>query len=132
MKHPAPVVHFEIPIVDTQKLTQFYIDVFGWEIQLLGEEMDNYILASTTKMDENGKPKQVGCINGGFYHKQENEHDKHPRLVISVPNIEIAMKKIVQEGGKIIGEPQLIQGIGKYVSFLDTEDNALSIMEAIP
>jgi predicted enzyme related to lactoylglutathione lyase len=131
MKHPAPVVHFELPIEDTQKLTDFYIHVFGWEIKLLGEEMGNYILATTTEMDTNGRPKEVGSINGGFYPKNDHEHDKHPSLVISVHNFEEAMNNIVSNGGKIVDNPRLLQGIGKYVSFLDPENNQLSIMEAI-
>jgi len=132
MKHPAPVVHFELPIEDTQKLTDFYIHVFGWEIQILGEEMGNYILATTTEMDENGRPKQAGSINGGFYPKKPKERNKHPSIVIAVDDIENAMRKIVTEGGKIIGKPALIPGFGTYVSFKDIEGNRLSIMEAIP
>jgi predicted enzyme related to lactoylglutathione lyase len=132
MKHPAPVVHFELPIEDTQKLTDFYIHVFGWEIQILGKEMGNYILATTTEMDENGRPKQAGSINGGFYPKKPKERNKHPRIMISVDDIENAMRKIVKEGGKIIGKPVLIPDLGTYVSFKDIEGNRLSMMEEIP
>lgn len=31
--------------------------------------------------------------------------------------------------GELLGEPMDIPGVGKYVSFLDTESNRLSVLE---
>ncbi|HYG51470.1 MAG TPA: hypothetical protein VD905_11235 [Flavobacteriales bacterium] len=39
------------------------------------------------------------------------------------------MKKITDAGGKVLGEPVEIPGIGQYVSFLDTEGNRVSILQ---
>ena len=36
-----PVVHFEMPAVDSQRMSDFYSKAFGWETQMLGEEMGN-------------------------------------------------------------------------------------------
>ncbi len=33
-----PVVHFEIPYEDPERVTQFYHSVFGWRTQALGQE----------------------------------------------------------------------------------------------
>jgi hypothetical protein len=49
-------------------MAKFYRDAFGWQTQMLGEEMRNYVLATTTETDESG-PKQPGTINGGFFRK---------------------------------------------------------------
>jgi uncharacterized protein len=35
---------------------------------MLGEEMGNYVLATTTETDESG-PKKLGAIYGGFFEK---------------------------------------------------------------
>jgi uncharacterized protein len=35
-------------------------------------------------------------------------------------------------GGKVLGEPIEIPGIGQYVSFVDTEDNRVSMLQPIP
>ena len=35
------------------------------------------------------------------------------------------MKKITEAGGKVLGEPVEIPGIGSYVSFIDTENNLI-------
>ena len=35
----CPVVHFEMPAEDRKRMAGFYSDVFGWQTQLLGEDM---------------------------------------------------------------------------------------------
>jgi uncharacterized protein len=42
------------------------------------------------------------------------------------------MKKVAEAGGKVLGEPIEIPGIGHYVSFVDTEDNRVSMLQAFP
>ena len=37
-----PVVHFEIGGPDGPALQKFYQDLFGWKVQVQGEEMGNY------------------------------------------------------------------------------------------
>ena len=66
-----PVVHFEMPAEDRKRMADFYTNVFGWKTQLLGPEMGDYVLATTTESDETGRPKNPGAINGGFFSKCE-------------------------------------------------------------
>ena len=61
-----PVVHFEMPYDDRVRMAKFYESAFGWQTQILGEDMGNYVLATTTETDQSG-PKRPGAINGGFY-----------------------------------------------------------------
>jgi uncharacterized protein len=131
MKKMDPVVHFELPAKDRERMAHFYSIVFGWQAQLLGEEMGNYVTVSTVESDENGRPTTPGAINGGLYPAGEDEEHRHPSLVISVDVIQDAMAKVIAAGGKVIGEPTLIPGVGKYVSFTDTEGNALSILQPL-
>jgi len=42
------------------------------------------------------------------------------------------MKKVSEAGGKMLGEPIEIPGIGQYVSFFDTEDNRVSMLQPNP
>jgi predicted enzyme related to lactoylglutathione lyase len=60
------VVHFEMPYDDRKRVANFYRDAFGWQTRMLGEEMGNYVIATTTETDESG-PKRPGAINGGFF-----------------------------------------------------------------
>jgi Bleomycin resistance protein-like N-terminal len=71
------VVHFEMPYDDRERMAKFYQNAFGWQTRMLGEEMGNYVLATTTESDD-GRPKKPGAINGGFY----DWPAQHPSVVI--------------------------------------------------
>jgi len=125
-----PVVHFEMPAEDKKRMAKFYTSAFGWQMQTLGDDTGNYVLATTTaEVDKKGRPKKVGMINGGFYTKKDDMPAQYPSVVIAVDNIKKSMAKVTKAGGKVIGEPMEIPGFGMYVSFFDTEGNRVSIME---
>jgi len=44
-----PVVHFELPFDDRERIARFYREVFGWELRMLGVEMGNYVVATTAE-----------------------------------------------------------------------------------
>jgi predicted enzyme related to lactoylglutathione lyase len=123
-----PVVHFEMPYEDRDRMVEFYSKTFGWKPNLMGAEMGNYIVVDTSERDEKTHfPKKPGMINGGLYKKTTD--NSNPSLVIAVSNLDEAMKKITEAGGKLIGEPVDIPGNGKYISFIDTEGNRTSIIQ---
>lgn len=123
-----PVVHFEMPYENSDRVQKFYSQAFGWQMQGTGAEMGDYVLAGTTETDENRMVKTPGNINGGFFPKNQAQ-DAGTSVVISVDDIKAAMKKITDAGGKIQGEPMEIPGIGEWVVFVDTEGNRASIMQ---
>ena len=130
VKKADPVVHFEMPAEDRKRMAKFYSGAFGWQTQMLGEDMGNYVLATTTTdVDKKGRPKKPGIINGGFYTKDDRMPAQYPSVVIAVDNIKKSMNKVAKEGGRVIGEPMEIPGFGMYVSFFDTEGNRVSMME---
>ena len=90
--------------------------------------MGDYVVVTTTESDENG-PKRPGAINGGFYVKQKDMPGPYPSIVIAVDDIRKSMKAVAEAGGKLLGEPTEIPGIGQYVSFFDTEGNRVSILQ---
>jgi predicted enzyme related to lactoylglutathione lyase len=122
-----PVVHFEMPAVDRERMAKFYANVFGWQTQMMGEEMGNYVVVSTTESDETGRPKMPGAINGGFFMK--SAANPVPSVVISVDDIKAHSKKVSAAGGKVMGEPVEIPGVGWYVSFIDPEGNRVSLLQ---
>jgi uncharacterized protein len=125
-----PVVHFEMPAEDRKRMADFYTRVFGWKTQQLGEDMGNYVLATTTDSDEKG-PKKPGAINGGFFQKTDDKPAQYPSVVIAVEDIREHILNVEKSGGKVLGEPVDIPGIGLYVSFLDTEANRVSMIQPI-
>ena len=123
-----PVVHFEMPAEDRKRMADFYTNVFGWKTQMLGPEMGNYVLATTTESDEKG-PKKPGAINGGFFPKADDKPAQYPSVVILVEDIKEHMKKVEKAGGKVLGEPWDIPNVGLYVAFIDTEGNRISMLQ---
>ena len=122
------VVHFEMPYDDRERMAGFYQSAFDWQMQMLGEEMGSYVLATTTQSGENG-PLRPGAINGGFFARKPDWPAQHPSLVIAVEDIEASMRKVAEAGGTVLGEPMDIPGVGRYVSFNDTEGNRVSILQ---
>jgi predicted enzyme related to lactoylglutathione lyase len=126
------VFWFEMPAEDLARASAFYTKAFGWEMKDLGPAMNHYTTAMTTENDANGMPKKVGAINGGFFQKTKDMPMQYPSVVIHVPDVQAHMKLVEEAGGKILGEPMDIPGVGTYVSFVDSEGNRGSMMTPNP
>jgi predicted enzyme related to lactoylglutathione lyase len=139
MAKKSPVVHFEMGYNDKDRMVKFYQTAFGWKAQPMGPEMGNYVVAQTTDTDENGMVKTPGNINGGFYAKSDSPSSQAPSVVISVDDINQSVEEVKKAGGKILGgmnekgehtmEPQMIPGVGLWVSIEDTEGNRVSMLQ---
>lgn len=127
-----PVVHFEMPYKDGKRVVEFYSKAFGWQMNETGPEMGAYITAGTAETDENRMVKNPGNINGGFYDLNATSASPAPSVVISVPDLQEAIRNIEAAGGKLLGEPTEIPGIGLWVSFEDSEGNRVSILQSSP
>jgi len=134
-----PVVHFEMGYNDKDRMVKFYKKVFGWKAEEMGPGMGGYVVAQTTETDKNGMVKTPGNINGGFYAKTDSQSSQAPSVVISVNDINEAIKAVKANGGKINGamtpdgkktmEPTMIPGVGLWISFNDTEGNRVSMLQ---
>ena len=123
------VVHFEMPAKDKKRVADFYSKVFGWNMQQMGDDMSKYLIAQTTETDEQGMVKTPGTINGGFFDYGDDKENSTPHLVIAVEDINKSIENVKSSGGEIHGEVMDIPGVGKYVSFRDTEDNVVGILQ---
>src|SRR5262249_41313218 len=97
----CPVVHFEMPYEQHERMADFYRRALGWQTQMRGAEMGNYVLATTAEM-EGCTPKTPGTINGGFYAKKPDWPAQHPSVVIAVEDIEQAMQDVKGAGGEVL------------------------------
>ena len=140
MSKMNPVVHFEMGYKNGARMATFYETAFGWKTQQTGPEMGNYIVAHTTETDENGMVQTKGTINGGFYQKTDDPLSQAPSIVISVDDIQTAMRAVedadgqivgsINEKGELVAEPRMIPGVGLWISAIDTEGNRFSILQA--
>ena len=123
-----PVVHFEMPYDERERVVRFYREAFEWDLQFLGADMGNYVLAKTAERD--GPPEgKRGAINGGFFPRQPDMPGQHPSVVIAVQDVAASSRKVKEAGGEVLGEPMEIPGVGLYVAFFDTERNRLSMLQ---
>lgn len=127
-----PVVHFELPYEAAERVAKFYGSAFGWTINAFGGEGGDYLLATTAPSSDDGRPKEPGAINGGFFPKKPDWPLQHPSVVIAVDDIRASMAKVRAAGGQVLGEPMDIPGVGAYVSFVDTEGNRASMLQPLP
>lgn len=126
-----PVVHFEMPYDDRERMAGFYESAFGWRMEMLGADMRNYVLAATTETGECG-PTSPGAINGGFFAREQDWPVQHPSFVVAVEEIGAAMAKVRDAGGAVLGEPHEVPGVGRHVYFRDTEGNLNSMLQPVP
>ena len=126
-----PVVHFEMPFEDRQRMSDFYTKSFGWKAQHL-PDMGDYVMVQTGETDEQGMIQKPGMINGGFYPKPEDPKAQAPSIVIAVESLEESMKKVTENGGVILDQPMDIPGVGRYFSMQDTEGNRVGVLQPLP
>ena len=127
-----PVVHFEMPYDDAERLAKFYQGAFGWKMKNLGEQMGQYMMAHTGQTTRDGMLTEPGRINGGFFRKKANAPGQQPSVVIAVKDIVRSMDRVTAGGGAVLGEPMDIPGIGSFVAFTDTEGNQVGMLQPLP
>jgi predicted enzyme related to lactoylglutathione lyase len=125
-----PVVHFELPCDDRERITRFFGQAFGWTFQMYGPEMGNYVVV--TASDKDLPMGHRGAINGGFFTRTPEMPAQFPGIVIGVEDIRASMRKVTEAGGQVLGEPMDIPTVGAYVAFLDTEGNRSSMLQPLP
>lgn len=117
------IVHFEIPVDDRKRAEKFYKNAFGWSINVMPDF--DYAMAGTTESDENGMPKKAGAINGGM--PKRGKPVEHTVVTIQVEDVDAALKKIEQLGGKTVQKSMPIGDMGSTGYFKDTEGNVVGL-----
>ena len=123
------VVHFEIPVDDRGRATDFYRSVFDWDLN----DMDMgggamYTIATTTPVDEQSRlPLEPGAINGGLMSRTSDL--SVPVVTVGVDAIDDAIKKIEAGGGSVVQPRTEIPDMGAYAYFKDSEGNVVGLWE---
>jgi len=114
------VIHFEIVADDPERAKKFYEKVFEWKIKMWGPV--EYWLIDSGKEGEPG-------INGAIMKRTEEMKNEKTVNTISVPSVDGFMKKVKENGGKVLTPKMPIAGIGYFAYCQDTEGNTFGIME---
>jgi predicted enzyme related to lactoylglutathione lyase len=111
------VVHFEIPIDNSERAVTFYEQAFGWTLQQFGP-VDYW---TTTAGEGEGI--------GGALTTRTNEA---PSLMfyIAVEDIDQALSEVERAGGRRLTERMPIPTVGWSAFFADSEGNRVGLFQA--
>lgn len=109
------ICYVEIPSTDIKVSSTFYKNVFGWQVRTRGD--------GGTAFDDG-----VGQVSGIWVLNRKPQSESGLTIFIMVDDAEETMRKIVEEGGKIIN------GIGAHApeitaEFRDLAGNIFSIFQ---
>jgi uncharacterized protein len=109
-----PVVHFEINARDPRTLHSFYASLFGWKISADNPMNYGIVQAGT------------GGINGGI---GPAEGVPFVTFYVRVPDLEAALAKAGQLGGRTVVPPTHIPNMVTYAVFTDPEGNRIGLVK---
>ena len=110
---PQPVGYFEIAGPDAAKLAAFYRTVFAWEIKA-GAFPDYFDIGSASPASPRGGIRQ--------------EKSAERVLYIRVPDLQLALDRVVKEGGKVLIPPTKVPGVVDFALFEDPEGNRMGVI----
>ena len=123
------IVHFDISADDAERVMKFYQEAFGWEFNKIeSPEMEgmSYYLIKTG-------PKEEPGIDGGMILRSENPktgQEKAFTCTIGVSDIDEAIEKVKDAGGKITMDKEEMKGVGWFAGGEDSEGNFINLMQA--
>ena len=114
-----PIVHIEIPAMDTRAAGKFYGDLFGWKIE--ADPTYNYV-----QFQAEGGP------GGGFVEVGQSgvpiEYKTDSLLVyVSTDDIDDALAKVESLGGKTLMPKTEIPQVGWWGVFADPSGNRVAL-----
>ena len=118
------VVHFEIPFDDGDRARAFYAQAFGWDVSDM-PGMD-YTIVSTGPSGDSG-PTEPGYIGGGM--AQRGDSFVAPTVVVEVGDIDEALTKIEDLGGKTVLGRTPVGDMGFSAYFSDPEGNTIGLWQ---
>ncbi|HEX5575852.1 MAG TPA: VOC family protein [Gemmatimonadales bacterium] len=111
-----PVVHWEFWSEDPGRISEFYEQVFGWDIRTI-PNMD-YRLVET-----GGEPG----IKGGIMKPKAGPWPAKMAFYIDVDDIDSYSERIREAGGRIVVGKRNVPGVGELSLFEDPDGRVLGI-----
>jgi uncharacterized protein len=122
MKH-GDFTHIEIPADDTDRARRFHGELFGWKFADEIPGFEGYHMFSTPV----GADGMAGAIG-----KRGEMAPEKVRAYVHVDSIDDALSKVTALGGSVLEGKSVVEGMGWYAVFTDTEGNELALWENPP
>jgi predicted enzyme related to lactoylglutathione lyase len=110
------VAYFEVAAGDNQPLIAFYRDLFGWQMQEIGE---SYALVDTAGRDG---------INGGI--GRSGDGTPWVSFYVKVDDLQETLDGAVAAGGSELVPVTEIEGFGSFAMFRDPDGNPVGLVGA--
>jgi predicted enzyme related to lactoylglutathione lyase len=110
------VVYFEVGARENEQLIAFYRDLFGWQVQTIG---DAYSLVDTTGGD--------GIIGGIG---RSGDGTPWVAFYVKVDHLQDALDRTVAAGGSELVPVTEIEGFGSFAMFRDPDGNPVGLVGA--
>ena len=120
------VVHFEVPYDEADRAHTFYREAFGWQVATMPEM--SYTMVTTTPSGDDGRPTELGGINGGMLAKQGPISG--PVIVIGVDDLDDAVARVEKLGGSVAIGRQAVGDMGFAAYVNDTEGNLIGLWQS--
>ena len=115
------VIHFEIPVEESDRALTFFRKVFGWSSEPLNESSGTLV---TGEQSDSG-------VDGYFFSKKTVPAD-YARIIIAVEvdNLEDHIERVKANGGEMLFGPIDYAGRGLMAYFRDTEGNIVGMLQS--
>ncbi len=117
-----PVVHFEVVGKDGERLHQYYSDLFGWNVNA-----DNPMKYGMVDAKDNESSGGDTGIGGGVGQGPDG-YEGHVTFYVAVPDVEAALQKAEELGGKRVMGPEEIMGMVTLGQFTDPEGHLIGVV----
>ena len=117
------IVHFEIPADDVERAKKFYTEILGWDFvptRIPGMQVEYWNIST-------GKSKKNTLNMGGLY--QRKESSSRMLMYALVDDMEKALARVEELGGKIISPKMTLETVGTLVTIIDSEGNLIGLWE---
>jgi predicted enzyme related to lactoylglutathione lyase len=109
-----PVVHFEIAGPDAARLADFHGKLFGWSIS-----------PGLFPGYQSIGPIGAGGLRGGI--RQETFTERV--FYVKVPDLQAALDRAVELGGRVLVPPKLVPGVVHFAMFEDPAGNRTGLVQ---
>jgi predicted enzyme related to lactoylglutathione lyase len=118
-----PVVHFEVVGRDQAKLSGYYSQLFGWEINAFDAGPTAYGI-----VDRDGNTNADGVGIGGGIGEAPEGYPGHVTFYVEVPDVESALAKAEELGGTRMMGPD-VSGPVEIGLFQDPEGHTIGVVK---
>ena len=115
------IVHVEIMSTDPSKSQKFYADMFGWKLGDPAPKLGNYAMVDGASAG----------LSGGI--GSEGPGDRiRTTFYVDVPDLQAALERAVQLGGKVASPPMTIPGASvSLAQFTELEGNLVGLVKGM-